>query len=119
MAEVRAFLIKYYGNEEDGHGLDRPIGTVTVQDRFGLVTVTIEGEEYVIVDIGMRMLNARELFNAQGFPPTYIIDHDSAGNPITKTAQVAKCGNSVSPPVAEALAAANCTVAVVEEAVAA
>jgi hypothetical protein len=55
MAEVRAFLIKYYGNEADGHGLDRPIGTVTVQDRFGLVTVTIDGEEYVIVDIGMHL----------------------------------------------------------------
>lgn len=107
MGEVRAFLIKYYGNEADGHGLDSPLGTVTVQDRFGLVTVTIEGEEYVIVDIGMRMLTPRELFNAQGFPADYIIDRDSAGVPITKTAQVAKCGNSVCPPLAEALVRAN------------
>lgn len=107
MAEVRAFLIKYYGNEQDGHGLDRPIGTVTVQDRFACVTVTIEGEEYVIVDIGMRMLTPRELFNAQGFPPDYIIDRDTEGRPITKTAQVAKCGNSVCPPLAEALVRAN------------
>ena len=106
-AEVRAFLIKYYGNEQDGHGLESPIGTVTVQDRFGLVTVTIEGEEYVIVDIGMRMLTPRELFNAQGFPPDYIIDADAEGRPITKTAQVAKCGNSVCPPLAEALVRAN------------
>ena len=106
-AEVRAFLIKYYGNEQDGHGLDQPIGTVTVQDRFGLVTVTIGGEEYVIVDIGMRMLTPRELFNAQGFPPDYIIDRDAQGQPITKTAQVAKCGNSVCPPLAKALAGAN------------
>jgi DNA (cytosine-5)-methyltransferase 1 len=108
MGEVRAFLIKYYGNEQDGHGLDSPIGTVTVQDRFGLVTVTIDGEEYVIVDIGMRMLSPRELFNAQGFPPDYIIEHDATGAPITKTAQVAKCGNSVCPPLSEALAGANC-----------
>ncbi|MFC4255420.1 DNA cytosine methyltransferase [Altererythrobacter xixiisoli] len=107
MAEVRAFLIKYYGNEQDGHGLDSPIGTVTVQDRFGLVTVTIAGEEYVIVDIGMRMLSPRELFNAQGFPPDYIIDRDAEGRPITKTAQVAKCGNSVCPPLSEALVRAN------------
>lgn len=107
MAEVRAFLIKYYGNEQDGHGLANPLGTVTVQDRFGLVTVTIDGEEYVIVDIGMRMLTPRELFNAQGFPPDYIIDRDAQGRPMTKTAQVAKCGNSVSPPLAEALAGAN------------
>ncbi|MFN3457497.1 MAG: DNA cytosine methyltransferase, partial [Novosphingobium sp.] len=106
-AEVRAFLIKYYGNEQDGHGLDNPLGTVTVQDRFGLVTVTIGGEQYVIVDIGMRMLTPRELFNAQGFPADYIIDHDANGLPITKTAQVAKCGNSVCPPLAEALVRAQ------------
>ena len=107
MAEVRAFLIKYYGNEQDGHGLDNPLGTVTVQDRFGLVTVTVDGEEYVIVDIGMRMLSPRELFNAQGFPADYQIDTDAHGQPITKTAQVAKCGNSVCPPIAEALVRAQ------------
>ena len=107
MAEVRAFLIKYYGNEQDGHGLANPLGTVTVQDRFGLVTVTIGGEEYVIIDIGMRMLSPRELFNAQGFPADYIIEHDVHGQPITKTAQVAKCGNSVCPPIAEALVRAQ------------
>jgi len=107
MGEVRAFLIKYYGNEQDGHGLDSPLGTVTVQDRFGLVTVMIEGEEYVIVDIGMRMLSPRELFNAQGFPADYQIETDAHGKPITKTAQVAKCGNSVCPPLSEALAGAN------------
>jgi DNA (cytosine-5)-methyltransferase 1 len=107
MAEVRAFLLKYYGNEQDGHGLEGPLGSVTTRDRFGLVTVTIAGEEYVIVDIGMRMLTPRELFNAQGFPPSYIIDRDSSGKPITKTAQVAKCGNSVCPPLSEALVRAN------------
>lgn len=120
MAEVRAFLIKYYGNEQTGHGLSDPLGTVTVQDRFGLVTVTIDGEEYVIVDIGMRMLTPRELFNAQGFPPDYIIDRDAHGKPITKTAQVAKCGNSVCPPLSEALVRANMADAIAEhEAVAA
>ena len=106
-AEVRAFLIKYYGNEQDGHGLSNPLGTATVQDRFGLVTVTVDGEEYVIVDIGMRMLSPRELFNAQGFPADYQIETDAHGQPITKTAQVAKCGNSVCPPIAEALVRAQ------------
>lgn len=81
MGEIRAFLIKYYGNEEDGHGLTNPLGTVTVQDRFGLVIVTIAGEEYVIVDIGMRMLSPRELFNAQGFPADYQIEFDAQGEP--------------------------------------
>lgn len=107
MAEVRAFLVQYYGNSTDGQSLDGPIGTVPTHDRFGLVTVQIDGEAYVIVDIGMRMLTPRELFNAQGFPPDYIIDRDASGAPITKTAQVAKCGNSVCPPLAEALVRAN------------
>jgi DNA (cytosine-5)-methyltransferase 1 len=106
LAEVRAFLIKYFGTDQDPQ-LAEPLHTVTSKDRFGLVVVTIEGEEYVIVDIGMRMLSPRELFNAQGFPPDYIIDRDAHGQPFTKTAQVAKCGNSVCPPLSQALVAAN------------
>jgi DNA (cytosine-5)-methyltransferase 1 len=106
MAEVRAFLLKYYGTDQDPQ-LGEPLHTVTTKDRYGLVTVSIDGEEYVIVDIGMRMLSPRELFNAQGFPPDYIIAHDARGKPITKTAQVAKCGNSVCPPLAEALTRAQ------------
>lgn len=106
MAEVRAFLLKYYGTDQDPQ-LGEPLHTVTTKDRYGLVTVTIDGEEYVIVDIGMRMLSPRELFNAQGFPPDYIIAHDARGKPITKTAQVAKCGNSVCPPLAEAITRAQ------------
>jgi DNA (cytosine-5)-methyltransferase 1 len=113
MAEVRAFLLKYYGTDQDPQ-LGEPLHSVTTKDRFGLVTVTIEGEEYVIVDIGMRMLTPRELFNAQGFPPDYIIDRDAQGAPITKTAQVAKCGNSVCPPIAEALVRAQFPAAMVQ-----
>ena len=105
--EVRAFLVKYYGNEADGHGMTGPLGAVTTKDRFGLVIVTIAGEDYVIVDIGMRMLTPRELFNAQGFPPNYIIDLTIDGRALTKTAQVRMCGNSVSPVMSEALARAN------------
>lgn len=107
MAEVRAFLLKYYSSAQHGQELTEPLHTLTHQARFGLITVSIEGEEYVIVDIGMRMLTPRELFNAQGFPPGYVIDIDAHGNPIAKTAQVAKCGNSVCPPIAEALVRAN------------
>lgn len=105
--EVRAFLVKYYGNEVDGHGLAAPIGTVTTRDRFGLVTVNIGGEEYAIADIGMRMLTPRELFRAQGFPDSYIIDPMVDGRPLTKTAQIRMCGNSVCPPLSEALVRAN------------
>jgi hypothetical protein len=82
-AEVRAFLLKYYGADQDPR-LEEPLHTVTSKDRFGLVIVTVEGEEYAIVDIGMRMLTKREQFNAQGFPPDYIIDRDSEGRPITE-----------------------------------
>lgn len=112
-AEVRAFLVKYYGNEQDGISLNEPNHTVTARDRFGLVTV--HGEEYAITDIGLRMLAPRELFRAQGFPESYIIDRglniDADGNhhwkPLTKSAQVRMCGNSVCPPLATALVRAN------------
>lgn len=102
---VRAFLVKYYGNESEAHSLADPLGTVTTKDRFGLVYV--EGRAYRIVDIGMRMLAPRELFNAQGFPPGYIIDPLVRGRPLTKTAQVRAVGNSVCPPIAAAIVRAN------------
>jgi DNA (cytosine-5)-methyltransferase 1 len=101
-----AFLSKYYGTG-DGQVPDDPMHTVTTKDRLSLVTVTIDGEPYVITDIGMRMLTPRELFRAQGFPDSYIIDRGADGAPITKTQQVAKCGNSVCPPMAAALVRAN------------
>lgn len=121
-AEVRAFLIKYYGNEQDGIPLNESIHTVTARDRFGLVTV--RGEEYAITDIGLRMLAPRELFRAQGFPENYIIDRglhiDADGNhhwkPLTKSAQVRMCGNSVSPYCAEALVLANCADMIINKA---
>lgn len=72
------------------------------------VTVEIEGETFTVVDIGMRMLTPRELFSAQGFPPDYIIDLEFNGKALPKSDQIACCGNSVSPPLAAALVAANC-----------
>lgn len=73
------------------------------------VTVEIDGETFTIIDIGMRMLTPRELFSAQGFPPDYIIDLEFKGKPLPKSDQIACCGNSVSPPMAAALVAANCS----------
>ncbi|MGJ5163192.1 DNA cytosine methyltransferase [Bradyrhizobium sp. HKCCYLR1051] len=73
------------------------------------VTAEIEGVVLVIVDLGLRMLTPRELFRAQGFPDSYVIDRKPDGAPISKTEQVAKCGNSVCPPIAAALVAANYT----------
>jgi DNA (cytosine-5)-methyltransferase 1 len=106
VAEVRAFLMKYYGSDQDPR-LAEPLHTVTTKDRFGLVTVTIAGQLYAIADIGMRMLAPRELFRAQGFPDSYVIDPMLNGKPLTKTAQIRMCGNSVCPDVAEALVRAN------------
>ncbi len=105
LAEVRAFLCKFYGNDRHGAGLREPTPTVTTKDRLGLVTVA--GDEYAIVDIGMRMLQPRELFTAQGFPADYIIEFEHDGRPLPKTAQVRMCGNSVAPPVVTALVRAN------------
>ena len=103
-ALVEAFLVKYYGQGE-GQTLTEPLHTITTRDRFGVVAVC--GELYQVTDIGMRMLTPRELFRAQGFPETYIIDRDADGRSYPKSAQVARCGNAVPPPFAEVLVRAN------------
>ena len=119
--QVAAFLVKYYSNEDGGHGLDAPIGTVTTKDRFAVVTVTIDATTYVIIDIGMRMLTRRELANAQGFPPGYqlaplcdvIRRKDGTWRklktpqPLSISSSIRMIGNSVCPDMAEALAMAN------------
>jgi DNA (cytosine-5)-methyltransferase 1 len=101
------FLQKYYGTGGQDQGASGPLHTVPTRERFGLVTVEIEGEPWVLADIGMRMLTPRELYRAQGFPDSYRIDVDVDGKRLTKAAQVRMCGNSVCPPLARALAAAN------------
>ncbi len=72
-----------------------------------LLLLNIGGTLYFIADIGLRMLSPRELYNAMGFPPDYIIDRDYMGNPYPKNEQVARCGNAVCPPMAAAVARAN------------
>jgi len=86
--QTLAFLREYCGAECDG-------------------LVTIGGVVYRIVDIGMRMLQPAELYRAQGFPEWYIIDRDYMGTRYAKAEQVARCGNAVPPPFAEALVRAN------------
>ena len=86
--QTLAFLREYCGADCDG-------------------LVTISGVVYRIVDIGMRMLQPAELYRAQGFPEWYIIDRDYMGNRYAKDKQVARCGNAVPPPFAEALVRAN------------
>lgn len=108
LADVRAFLLKYYGGERGERrqqDLFGPLHTITTARRFGLVLV--HGEAYQIADIGMRMLAPRELFRAQGFPDSYEIAPEFGGKPLTKTAQIALAGNSVPPQLAEAIVRAN------------
>lgn len=102
--EVRAFLIKYYG-EGTGQNIKEPLDTITSKDRFGLVT--IEGVDYQIVDIGLRMLEPKELYGCQGFPDDYIIDHDYTDKTYPRSEQVRRCGNAVCPPIPAALVKAN------------
>ncbi len=99
-ALVAAFLVQYYSQGSQDQPLDEPMATVVTRARHGLVVVTIEGEEYALADIGMRMLQPRELANAQGFDPGYILTG-------TKAQQIARIGNSVCPPVAAAIVRAN------------
>lgn len=103
--EVRAFLTKYHRDGGQLSSLKEPMPTVVAKDSLALVTV--EGEEYAIVDIGMRMLQPRELFKSHDFPEGYIIERGIDGKPMTKEAQVRMVGNSVPPPMAEAIIKAN------------
>lgn len=106
---VSAFLVKYYGGEEQGQSVYRPLGTITTKDRFSLVNViiTIENEQYIIQDIFLRMLKPKELLLAQGFSADYIIDRDYTGAKYPVKEQVARIGNSVVPVMAKAIAEAN------------
>lgn len=111
---VCAFLIKYYGGG-CGQTIDRPLDTITTKDRFGLVTVLIGGEQYVIKDIFLRMLKPSELKIMQGFPEDYIIDRDIDWKPYPLKEQVARIGNSVVPLMAQKLVEANCPYLIVGE----
>lgn len=104
---VAAFLIKFYGCGGQWAACDEPMHTLPTKDRMGLVTVA--GEQYRIVDIGLRMLQPRELARAQGFGEDYLLEAPHLGRPLPKHAQVRMIGNSVCPPLAEALVRANYT----------
>lgn len=107
-AQVLAFLWEHFGEPTVEERAD-PLATPRGRLRFGLVVM---GDMvWRIVDIGMRMLAPRELYGAQGFPADYVIDLTFDGKPLTKTAQTRMAGNSVSPPPAAALLAANVTMA--------
>lgn len=102
-----AFLMRYHGSGGQWSDLNEPVTTITTRDRLALVTVWLQGKPWVIVDITLRMLTPRELYNAQDFPPDYVIDRTASGKKLTKTAQVRMAGNSVSPLPMRLIVAAN------------
>ncbi|WP_285823940.1 DNA cytosine methyltransferase [Schaedlerella arabinosiphila] len=102
---VSQFVMEYYGCGT-GQGLKEPIHTIVTKDRFALLTVL--GNEYVILDIFLRMLKPEELKLGQGFPKDYVIDRDYNGNRYPVSKQVARIGNSVVPIMAQKLVEANC-----------
>lgn len=110
-AVCKAYLAKMRSGDDLGHWpeiralLNEFCGYALAED--DVLLLEIGGALYYIADIGLRMLSPRELYNAMGFPPDYIIDRDYEGNEYKKSAQVARCGNAVCPPVASALVRAN------------
>lgn len=110
-AECVAYMAKMRGGDNLGHWpeiralLNEYCGYMLAEDE--VLLLEISGALYYIADIGLRMLSPRELYNAMGFPADYIIDHDYLGNEYKKSAQVARCGNAVCPPMATALVRAN------------
>ena len=104
---IVALLMRYHGTGGQWSDLRDPMTTVTTKHRLALVTVMVQGAPHVLVDIGLRMLTPRELYAAQGFPADYRIERGYDGRRFTQTAQVRMVGNSVSPPPAIALIAAN------------
>lgn len=110
-AECVAYMAKMHGGDNLGHWpeiralLNEYCGYTLAED--DVLLLEISGALYYIADIGLRMLSPRELYNAMGFPADYIIDHDYLGNEYKKSAQVARCGNAVCPPMATALVRAN------------
>lgn len=102
---VSQFVMEYYGCGI-GQSLNDPLHTIVTKDRFALITVL--GNEYVIMDIFLRMLKSEELKLGQGFPEDYIIDRDYMGRKYPVSKQVARIGNSVVPIMAQKLIGANC-----------
>jgi DNA (cytosine-5)-methyltransferase 1 len=92
-----AFLMRYHGHGGQWADMRDPMTTVTTHDRLALVTVWIKGEPWVIVDICLRMLEPRELYRAQGFPDSYVIDRGHDGRRFSKATQIRLCGNAVPP----------------------
>ena len=110
-AVCKAHLAKMHSGDNLGYWpeiralLNEFCGYALAED--DVLLLEISGGLYYIADIGLRMLSPRELYNAMGFPPDYIIDRDYEGHEYKKSAQVARCGNAVCPPVASALVRAN------------
>jgi DNA (cytosine-5)-methyltransferase 1 len=106
LAQVAAFLVRYNG-ESGPQALDEPLGTLDTNDRYGVVTVVIDGVTWAIADILMRMFVPRELARATGFRDDYVLDPVVGGARLSRTAQIRMIGNSVPPDIVDALVSAS------------
>lgn len=109
-ADCRAVLVKAEGGELGRWPLIRELLNQYCGYNLGeddVLLLIINGTAHYIADITLRMLTPRELYNAMGFPSDYIIERGYKGNAYGKTKQVARCGNAVCPPLAEAMVRAN------------
>jgi DNA (cytosine-5)-methyltransferase 1 len=102
-----AFLMRYHGTGGQWSDLREPTTTLTTLARLALVTVWISGEPFVIVDIGLRMLEPDELKCATGFQRAYILTHGHDGRKFPKSKQVKFVGNAVPPEMIEAVIRVN------------
>lgn len=102
---VSQFIMEYYGCGT-GQSMNEPLHTIVTKERFALITVL--GNEYVLLDIKLRMLTAEELKLAQGFPRDYIIHRDYRWKTYPTYERVRRIGNSVVPVMAQKLVEANC-----------
>lgn len=96
---VSPFLIEYYGTGGARNPQEEPLATIPTHDRFGLIEGRIlhlpDGRKYKL-DITHRMLTAKELAAATGFPEGYRF----AGS---DTAIKKQIGNAVCPCITAAL----------------
>lgn len=112
-AEIRTYLLPIDNTQELYHWhevrkLLNEYANYKIEENEILI-IEINGVPHFIGDVGMRMLKAEELKLAQGFPVDYIIDIESKiGKKYSEAKQIARLGNAVCPPVANALIRANC-----------
>jgi DNA (cytosine-5)-methyltransferase 1 len=108
-ATVSAYLTKLTGRETNLGNWNKIRGLLNKYAGYKIaddeiLIIEIDKVQYFISDVSMRMLEPRELARAQGFPDDYVLQVTDS---YSKSAQIARIGNSVCPVMAEVLVRAN------------